>query len=98
MITTSAMMAAMAATSPDAPVTAQQITAMLGCNPVYLAIAIACGSQVGSWMNDSGFWIFSRMGGLTEVETLKTWTVQLSALGVVGVGLTLLAAWLVPIV
>ncbi len=69
---------------------------VLGCHPVYLATAIGSGSVVGSWMNDSGFWIFARMSGLTEVETLKTWTVQLTILGLTSLGLTLLLAWLMP--
>lgn len=50
---------------------------------VYLATAIGAGSLVGSWMNDSGFWIFAKMGGLTEVEALKSWTPMLSVLGTV---------------
>jgi H+/gluconate symporter-like permease len=87
MITTSAMLAAMGA-SPE----------MLGCNPVYLAAAIGCGSLCGSWMNDSGFWIFARMSGFTEVEALKTWTVTLIILGTSGLGFTLLLAWMWPMV
>ena len=67
-------------------------------HPVYLATAIASGSLVGSWMNDSGFWIFATMGGLGEVETLKTWTPLLAVLGVVGGATTALLAWLVPLV
>ena len=51
---------------------------------------------VGNWMNNSGFWIFAKMGGLTEVETLKSWTIVTAALGFAGFGFTLLAAWLVP--
>ncbi|NQT17032.1 MAG: gluconate permease, partial [Planctomycetes bacterium] len=79
MIITSAMIAAMRL-SPD----------VLGFHPVYLALAIGNGSLVGSWMNDSGFWIFARMSGLTEVETLKSWTILLLVLGVAGMGFTLL--------
>jgi H+/gluconate symporter-like permease len=86
MITTSAIMASMGVSS-----------AMLGCNVVYLAAAIGAGSLCGSWMNDSGFWIFARMGGLTEVEALKTWTILLSILGVTALGFTLLAAWQFPL-
>jgi GntP family gluconate:H+ symporter len=48
---------------------------ILGCNSVYLAMTIGSGSLVGDWMNNSGFWIFSRMGGFTEVETLTSWTI-----------------------
>ena len=69
---------------------------MLGCNPVYLAMAIGSGSLVGDWMNNSGFWIFSRMGGFTEVETLKSWTIVTAALGLIGLGFTLLFAYLLP--
>jgi gluconate:H+ symporter, GntP family len=43
-------------------------------------MAIAGGSLVVSWMNDTAFWIFSGMGGLTEVETLRSWT-PLAAVG-----------------
>ena len=69
---------------------------ILGRNPVYLAMAIGSGSLVGDWMNNSGFWIFARMGGLTEVETLKSWTILTAALGVIGLGFTLLLAYLMP--
>jgi H+/gluconate symporter-like permease len=86
MITTSSMFAAMGVTS-----------GMLGCHMVYLATAIGCGSLVGSWMNDSGFWIFSKMGALSEVETLKAWSTLLVVLGTTGLGFTLLFAWLLPL-
>ena len=69
---------------------------MLGCNPVYLAMAIGSGSLVGDWMNNSGFWIFARMGGFTEIETLKSWTILTAALGVIGLGFTLLFSYLLP--
>ena len=85
MITTSAIMASMGVTS-----------GMLGCHPVYLACAIGAGSLTGSWMNDSGFWIFARMSGLTEVEALKTWTILLAILGVTAFGFTLLAVQIYP--
>ncbi len=71
---------------------------MLGCNLVYLAMAIGSGSLVGDWMNNSGFWIFSRMGGFTEVETLKSWTIVTAALGLIGLGFTMLFAYLLPMV
>ena len=69
----------------------------LGFHPVYLATAIASGSLVGSWMNDSGFWIFAKMGGLGEVETLRTWTPLLAVVGVVAFATTVLLALLVPL-
>jgi H+/gluconate symporter-like permease len=69
---------------------------MLGCNLVYLAMAIGSGSLVGDWMNNSGFWIFARMGGFTEVETLKSWTIVTAAIGVIGLGFTFLFSYLLP--
>ena len=72
------------------------IAHLAGCHPVYLAMAIGNGAVIGSWMNDSAFWVFARMGVLTETETLKSWTVLLVAAGLVGVLLTLVAAWQIP--
>ncbi|QXD15913.1 GntP family permease [Rhodocaloribacter litoris] len=85
MITASAMIAAML--TAEAP----------GYNLVYLALAVSCGSLVGSWMNDSGFWIYAKMGGLTEVETLKSWTPLLAVLGLAGFAVTVLLALLLPL-
>ena len=73
-------------------------TEQLGFHPVYIACAVGCGSLVCSWMNDSGFWIFAKMGGLTEVEALKSWTVALVVLGVVGMVFTCLFAAVLPLV
>ncbi len=65
---------------------------------VYLCTAVGGGALVGSWMNDSGFWLFSTMGGLGERRTLKTWTPLLACLGVSTLLTTLLLAWLLPLV
>jgi gluconate:H+ symporter, GntP family len=65
-------------------------------NTVYIAMAISSGSLVGSWMNDSGFWIFSKMGGLTEVETLKSWTPLLAIVGTMSMLFTVLLAMIFP--
>ncbi|MBN2136888.1 MAG: hypothetical protein JW720_03700 [Sedimentisphaerales bacterium] len=70
----------------------------LGFHPVYVATAIGFGAQCGNWMNDSGFWIFAKMSGLTEVETLKTWTVTVSTLAIIGFLFTLLFANILPLV
>ena len=63
--------------------------AQLPFHPVYLATAIGSGSIVGSWMNDSGFWIYCKMGGFTEVESLKSWTPLLALIGCTGLLATL---------
>ena len=57
----------------------------LGCHPIYFCLAIGFGAFPLSWMNDSGFWVVQRMSGFTEKETLKTWTVMLTAIGVAGI-------------
>lgn len=87
MIATSGMLAGMI-TSPQA----------LGYHPVYLAAAIGFGAQCGNWMNDSGFWIFAKMGGLTEIETLKTWTVTVSSMAVIGLLVTATFAKVLPLI
>ena len=48
-------------------------------------------------MNDSGFWIFAKMGGLTEREALTTWTPLLIILGLVSMAVTLLLASVMPL-
>lgn len=68
----------------------------LSFHPVYLALAIGAGSLCGSWMNDSGFWIFARMGRLTEAETLKSWTPMLVVLALTSLATTLLLAIALP--
>jgi GntP family gluconate:H+ symporter len=70
----------------------------LGYHPVYLALAIGCGSKPFPWMNDSGFWIVGRMSGMTESETLKTHSVALTIMGVVGFIVTLAGAKWLPLV
>ncbi len=62
----------------------------------YLVTAIGGGSLIGSWMNDSGFWVYAKMGGLTESESLKTWTPLLACLGVLALGFSLLFATVLP--
>lgn len=68
----------------------------LGFHPVYLALAIGCGSKPLPWMNDSGFWIVGRMSGMTEAETLRTFSVTLTIMGVVGFLVTMAGAILLP--
>jgi GntP family gluconate:H+ symporter len=71
--------------------------ATLAFNPVYVALAIGGGSLVGSWMNDSGFWIVAKMGGLTETQALKTWTPLIAIVGTVAFIVAVLLAWLLPL-
>lgn len=64
---------------------------------VYVAMAIGSGALMGSWMNDSGFWVYKQMSGLTEGEALKTWTPLLAVLGITGFLTVVVASMLVPL-
>ncbi|MEM9017701.1 MAG: SLC13 family permease, partial [Verrucomicrobiota bacterium] len=68
----------------------------LGFHPVYLATAIGGGGLFGSWMNDSGFWIFSKMSGLTEAEALKSWTPMLAVLGATSFLMSVILSLILP--
>jgi len=71
---------------------------ILGFNPVYLALAIGCGSKPIWWMNDSGFWVVSQMSGMTESEGLKTLTPLTAFMGVAGLVCTMLLAAAFPLI
>ncbi len=71
-------------------------TIQLPYHPVYAFLAIGCGSKPFPWMNDSGFWVVGRMSGLTPSETLKTFSVILTVMGVAGLVATLIGATLFP--
>lgn len=53
--------------------------------------------MICSWMNDSGFWIFVKMTGLTEAEGLKSWTLLLAIMGVATVVVSLILAVVLPL-
>lgn len=65
-----------------APVLALQpvSAAMLGL----LVIAISSGATILSHVNDSGFWLVSRYLGMSEKDTLKTWTVMTTIISLTG--------------
>lgn len=49
-----------------------------------ITIAIASGATVISHVNDSGFWLVSRYLGISEKNTLRSWTVMETIIGGVG--------------
>ena len=85
MITVSSIMAPLIIAAPPA------------FHPVYIACAIGSGSLVGSWMNDSGFWVYKQMSGFTEMEALQTWTPLLALMGVAGLVTTQVLAIVLPL-
>jgi len=70
----------------------------LGFHPVYLALAIGCGSKPIAWMNDSGFWVICKMSGMTEAEGLRFISPMSVVMGVVGLIVTLIGAAVFPLV
>jgi GntP family gluconate:H+ symporter len=59
-------------------------------NRELLALSLGFGSLVLSHLNDGGFWIVKDCLGLTVGQTLRTWTVTETIIGVSGLGFTLL--------
>ncbi len=71
-------------------------TAYLEYHQLYIGLAIACGSKLIPWMNDSGFWIVCKMSNL-EQEALKTFSPLLTIMGITGLLVIMLAAKLIPL-
>ncbi|WP_347551378.1 gluconate:H+ symporter [Pseudalkalibacillus hwajinpoensis] len=55
-----------------------------------LVITIASGATIASHVNDSGFWMVNRFFGLSEKDTLKSWTVMETIIALVGFSITLI--------
>ncbi len=60
-----------------------------GTNVELLIIAIGCGSLFLSHLNDGGFWIVKDSLGLSVSQTLRTWTITETIVGVFGLLLTI---------
>ncbi len=67
-------------------------------NPIYIYLGIGFASFAASWMNDSGFWVVSRLSGMTEKETLKSFSVMLTVISLSGLIVTFIASKLLPLV
>ena len=57
-----------------------------------VTIAIAAGGTVVSHVNDSGFWLVGKFLGLSVGDTLRTWTVQETIIGVLGLVFVIMIA------
>ncbi len=55
-----------------------------------IVIAIAAGASILSHFNDSGFWLVSKYLGLTEKQTLRSWTLMATIVSVTGFCMVLL--------
>ncbi|MBW3539463.1 MAG: GntP family permease, partial [Planctomycetes bacterium] len=73
------------------------VAGQLSFHPVWLALAIGCGSKPIGWMNDSGFWVITKMSGMTEGEGLKYVTPMTALMGVVGLAAVVVGVMLFPL-
>ncbi len=71
------------------------IAAALGTPPELLVLATGAGSLVLSHVNDAGFWLVKEFFNMTVPQTLQTWTVAETIIGVAGLVFTLLLGLLV---
>jgi len=70
----------------------------LSFHPVYLALVIGCGSKIFAWMNDSAFWIISRMSGMDEKETVRHFSFLLMVMGLSGLVAIMILSTIFPFV
>ena len=61
-----------------------------GVHRELLVLAMGAGSLFFSHVNDGGFWLVKESFGLTVTQTLKTWTVLETSIGIVGLALVML--------
>lgn len=62
-----------------------------GVSPELMVLAIGSGSLMLSHVNDSGFWLFKEYFNLSVKDTLKTWTIMETTVGIMGlIGVLLL--------
>jgi len=57
-----------------------------------IVLSIASGATIASHVNDSGFWLVGKYLGMTEKQTLQSWTVMETIIAVCGLAFTLLAS------
>jgi gluconate:H+ symporter, GntP family len=61
-----------------------------GTPPELLVLATGAGALMLSHVNDSGFWLIKEFFNMTVPQTLRTWTVAETIVGVAGLAFTLL--------
>ena len=83
------------AMTTSAGIVAPIAAATPGTHPELLVLATGAGSLVLSHVNDSGFWLIKEFFNMTVQQTLKTWTVAETIIGVAGLGFTLLLSLVV---
>ena len=62
----------------------EPLVASSGASPELMVLAIGSGSLMLSHVNDGGFWLFKEYFGVSVRDTLRTWTVMETAVGIMG--------------
>ena len=83
------------AMTTSAGIVAPIAAATPGTSAELLVLATGAGSLVLSHVNDAGFWLIKEFYNMTVPQTLKTWTVMETIIGVAGLAFTLLLSLLV---
>ncbi len=73
-----------------AGIVAPIVAVLPGTSPELLVLATGAGALILSHVNDAGFWLIKEFFDMTVPETLKTWTVAETIIGIAGLGFTLL--------
>jgi GntP family gluconate:H+ symporter len=81
------------AMTTSAGIVAPIAVSMPGTDAELLVLATGAGSLVLSHVNDAGFWLIKEFFNMTVPQTLKTWTVAETIIGVAGLGFTVLLSF-----
>lgn len=73
-------------------------TTALSFHPVYLALAIGCGSKIFAWMNDSGFWVITQMSGMEVKETIQHFSMLMVVMAISGLLAIMIFSTIFPFV
>ena len=73
-----------------AGIVAPIVAVVPGTSPELLVLATGAGALILSHVNDAGFWLIKEFFDMTVPQTLKTWTVAETIIGIAGLGFTLL--------
>lgn len=74
------------------------MTENLQFHPVYIALAIGCGSKVFAWMNDSAFWVITKMSGMKVKETIQHFSYLLVVMAITGLIAVMILSQIFPLV
>jgi gluconate:H+ symporter, GntP family len=73
-----------------AGIVAPIVAATHGARPELLVLATGAGSLMLSHVNDAGFWLIKEFFNMSVPQTLKTWTIAETIIGVAGLTFTLI--------